>query len=436
MKVKLILCALGLCISLIRAMSGQVASSTTLVGAVTDDSGAVIPNARILAVQDAAKVPYKGVTSGTGDYVLPYVAVGTYTITVEADGFEKQKHTNILIEVNHTVRTDFTLKIGAATNEVTVTSAEPAIATDDASLVQTLSTQAIASQPVVGDDALKLALTTAGVQQSGDVTVGDPPGESFAGPGVRGEQEDVSLDGVTLMNSIHVTVDFPPSPDALQEFSVQTATYSTQYGGNLGIHVNAVSKAGGNDFHGVLTEANQNGYFAAHGRFDKQGSAKHPLNQDRFGGEVDGPVILPWLYNGRKKTFFMFDYQGRRQIAKTAGIYTIVTGPERTGDFSALLTAPKPMTLSDPVDPTCIVGNVMQPRCIDPLALEVLNFMPPLPNLDHRERSIHRADRDGSKVPLLSGRTEKRVAQREISYSERNSLVDDLCETSPGPGIL
>jgi hypothetical protein len=222
-------------------MSGQVASSTTLVGAVTDDSGAVIPNARILAVQDATKMAYKGVTSGTGDYVLPYVAVGTYTITVEADRFEKQKHTNVLVEVNHTVCTDFTLKIGAATNEVTVTSAEPAIATDDASLVQTLSTQAIASQPVVGDYALKLVLKTAGVQQSGDVTVGDPPGESFAGPGVRGEQQDVSLDSVRLMNSIHVTVDFPPSPDALQEFSVQTGTYSTQYGGNLGIHLGSLA---------------------------------------------------------------------------------------------------------------------------------------------------------------------------------------------------
>ncbi len=309
MKLRSIFCTLGLCLTLIRPMMGQVASSTTLVGAVTDASGAVIPSARVVAVQDATKVAYKGVTSGTGDYVLPYVAVGTDTITVEADGFQKQVHTNVLVEVNHTVRSDFALKIGSTTNEVVVSSAsEPAIATDDASLVQTLSTTAIASLPVVGDDALKLALTTAGVQQSGDVTVGDPPGESFAGPGVRGEQQDVSLDGVTLMNSIHVTVDFPPSPDALQEFSVQTGTYSAQYGGHLGIHVNAVSKAGGNDFHGVLTEANQNGYFAAHGRFDKQGNAKNPLNQNQFGGEVDGPVILPWLYNGRKKTFFMFDY--------------------------------------------------------------------------------------------------------------------------------
>jgi hypothetical protein len=416
MKVKLILCALGLCVALIKPMLGQVASSTTLVGAVTDDSGAVIPSARIVAVQDATKVAYKGVTSGTGDYVLPYVAVGTYTITVEADGFEKQVHTNVLVEVNHTVRTDFTLKIGATTNEVTVTSAEPAIATDDASLVQTLSTKAIASLPVVGDDALKLALTTAGVQQSGDVTVGDPPGESFAGPGVRGEQQDVSLDGVTLMNSIHVTVDFPPSPDALQEFSVQTGTYSAQYGGHLGIHVNAVSKAGGNDFHGVLTEANQNGYFAAHGRFDKQGSAKNPLNQSQFGGEVDGPVILPWLYNGRKKTFFMFDYQGRRQIARTAGIYTVMTGPERTGDFSALLTAPKPVTLSDPVDPTCIVGNVIQPRCINPHSLEVLNFMPPLPNLLGVTQNLNYSTSSADPWDQLIGRLDETITEKDRIY--------------------
>ncbi len=381
MKGKLIFCVAGRCMILIRPMWGQVASSTTLVGSVTDASGAVVPGANVIAVQDATKVAFKGVTSGTGDYVLPYVAVGTYTITVQANGFQKLVHTNVLVEVNHTVRTDFVLQMGAVTSEVTVSSAPPAIATDDASLVQTLSTKTIASLPVVGDDALKLALTTAGVQQSGDVTVGDPPGESFAGPGVRGEQQDISLDGVTLMNSIHVTVDFPPSPDALQEFSVQTGTYSAQYGGHLGVHVNAISKAGGNDFHGVITEANQNGFLAAHGRFDQPGTAKNPLNQNQFGGEIGGPVIVPKLYNGRNRTFFMFDYQGRRQIAKTAGIYTVMTGPERSGDFRALLSAPKPVKLSDPVNPACIVGNVIQPQCINPHSLELLNFMPPTPNL-------------------------------------------------------
>jgi hypothetical protein len=381
MKGRSIFSILCLCITLMRPLAAQVASSTTLVGTVTDTSGAAVPGARVVAVQDATKASYKGVTSGTGDYTLPYVAVGTYTITVDAGGFQRVVHTNVSIEVNHTVRSDFALPLGAVTDQVIVSDAPPAIATDDAALVQTLSSTTISSLPVVGHDALQLALTSAGVQLSSNVTVGDPPGEAFAGPGYRGEQQDVSLDGVTLMNSIHVTVDFPPSPDALQEFSVQTGTYSAQYGGHLGIHVNAISKTGGNAFHGVLSEYNQNGLFAAHGRFDLPGTRKNPLNQNQFGGELDGPVIVPKLYNGKNKTFFMFDYQGRREINKTATIFTVMTAPERTGDFTALLTAPHPVTLADPVSSGCIVANVIQPQCISPYAQQLLNFMPPDPNL-------------------------------------------------------
>ena len=252
MKVFLVCCVLGLGVMLSRPALGQVASSTTLVGTVTDSSGALVPGASVVAVQDATKVAYKGRTTSAGAYTLPYVAVGAYTITVEAAGFGKAVHTNVLVEVNQTVRTDFVLQVGSVTNEVTVSSAPPPIATDDAALVQTTSTVAIASLPVAGHDTLKLALTTAGVQQSGDVTVGDPPGESFAGPGTRGEQNDVTLDGVSIMNTLHTTVNFPVSPDAVQEVSVQTGTYSAQYGSYLGVHINAVSKTGGNALHGVL----------------------------------------------------------------------------------------------------------------------------------------------------------------------------------------
>lgn len=389
MKVKFIICSLGVSLILARPALGQVASSTALVGTVTDASGAVIPGASVVAVQDATKVVYRTVSTAKGNYAIPYVAVGTYTITVQFAGFQKVVHSNVSVEVNHTVRTDFSLPPGEVTSQVMVSAAPPAIATDDASLVETLSTNTISSLPVEGHDALQLALTTAGVQLSSNITVGDPPGEQFAGPGYRGEQQDISLDGVTLMNTIHRTVDFPPSPDALQELSVQTGTYSAQYGSYLGIHVNAVTKAGGNTFHGILEEYNQNGYFAAHSRFDLPGTRKNPYNQNQFGGEIDGPVRIPKLYNGKNHTFFMFDYQGRREINKIATVYTVMTKEERTGDFSALLTAPHPVTLSDPLDPTCIVANVIQPRCIDPHAYEVLNFMPPDPNLPGTTQNLN-----------------------------------------------
>src|SRR5258706_12621256 len=132
MKSRFIFCVLGLCAALIRPALGQVASSTTLVGTVTDSSGAVVPGARVVAVHDATKVAYKGQTSSTGNYTLPYVPVGTYTITVDANNFAKSVHTNVLVGVNQSVRTDFALKVGAVSNEVTVSSAPPPIATDDA----------------------------------------------------------------------------------------------------------------------------------------------------------------------------------------------------------------------------------------------------------------------------------------------------------------
>jgi Carboxypeptidase regulatory-like domain/TonB-dependent Receptor Plug Domain len=396
MKGRFIFCVLGLCVALNRPASAQVASSTTLVGTVTDGSGAVVPGASVIAVQDATKVAYKGQSSSTGNYTLPYVAVGTYTLTVEAPSFGKSMHSNVLVEINQTVRTDFVLQVGAVTNEVTVSSAPPPIATDDAALIQTTSTVAIASLPVAGHDTLKLALTTAGVQQSGDVTVGDPPGESFAGPGTRGEQNDVTLDGVTIMNTLHTTVNFPVSPDAIQEVSVQTGTYSAQYGSYLGVHINAVSKTGGNALHGVLHESLRNDVLNAHGRFDQPGTPKNPLRQNQFGAELDGPVVIPKLYNGKNRTFFMFDYQGRRQYSKSSGIYTVMTAAERTGDFSALLTAAKPVKLSDPVNPDCIIANIIQPQCIDPHSLQVLKFMAPPPNLPGLTQNLNLATSSGN----------------------------------------
>ena len=389
-------CFLGLFAVAVRPVAAQVASSTTLVGTVTDSSGAVVAGAAVTAVQEDTKVAYKGVTSSTGSYTLPYVAVGSYTITVEARGFTKAAHANVLVEINQTVRTDFSLTVGSLTSEVRVSGAPPPIATDDAAISQTISTAAISSLPIAGHDTLKLALTNAGVTQSGDVTVGDPPGESFAGPGSRGVQNDVTLDGVTIMNTLHATTDFRISPDAVQEVSIQTGTYSAQYGNYLGVHINAVAKTGGNAFHGVLRESVENDIFNAHGRFDKPGTAKNPLRLNQFGGELDGPVLIPKLYDGRKrKTFFMFDYQGRRQYSKSSGIYTVMTAPERRGDFSALLTAAKPVKLSDPVDPNCIISNVIQSNCIDPHSLQLLNFMAPVPNLPGLTNNLNLATSNG-----------------------------------------
>jgi hypothetical protein len=133
-----------------------------------------------------------------------------------------------------------------------------------------------------------------------------------------------------------------------------------EYGTYLSVHINAISKSGGNQLHGVISEAIRNDAFNTHGRFDAPGSKKTPLRQNQYGAELDGPIVLPRLYNGRDKSFFMFDYQARRQFSSTSQLFTVLTAAERAGDFSASSTH-----LSDPVDPTCIVRNVIQSRCIN-----------------------------------------------------------------------
>lgn len=406
-------CLAGLLALVSRVALAQVATSTTLVGTVTDSTSAVVPNAAVVAIHDSTKVAYKGLTNRTGNYTLPYVNVGTYTISVEAPGFQRAVRKGVVVEMNQTVRADFQLAVGALSSEVTVAAESAPIATDDAAIVQTTGAKAIASLPVAGHDTLKLALTSAGVTQAGDVTVGDPPGESFAGPGTRGVQNDVTLDGVTIMNTLHATTDFRVSPDAIEEVSIQTSTFSAQYGNYLGVHINAVAKSGGNDLHGAFRESVENDILNAHGRFDNPGTPKNPLRQNQFGAELDGPVYIPKLLNGRnRKTFFMFAYQGRRQYSKTAGISTVLTPAERQGDFSALLNAAKPVKLSDPVDPSCIVGNVIQKACINPHSLELLNFMAPPPNLPGLTNNLNVNNSNGNKWDQYMTRIDEAVNEK------------------------
>jgi len=113
----------------------------------------------------------------------------------------------------------------------------------------------------------------------------------------------------------------------------------------------------------------------------------------------------------------MFDYQGRRQYSKNTGLFTVMTAPMRRGDFSELLTASKPVRLSDPVDPGCIVNNVIQPQCVDPHALEVLNFMAPVPNLPGPTQNLSQAVSSGNNWDQYVSRIDETINDRTRLYS-------------------
>src|SRR5580704_15486049 len=221
------------------AAHAQLATTTSLVGTVTDSSGKLIPGAKVTATETRTLDKYNTTTNGQGNYTFEFVRVGVYSITVEQSGFQKVTKTGVIVDIDQTVRTDITLPVGAISQSVTVEATISAIKTDDASVSEILSTRSVAELPLNGRDPMTLAITTPGViQGTKSSATGTPPGEDFNGAGTREIQNSMSLDGISIMNNLITTTPVRPMVESIQELEVQTGTYSAQYGAYLGVHIN------------------------------------------------------------------------------------------------------------------------------------------------------------------------------------------------------
>ena len=155
----------------------QLATTTALVGTVTDSSGQVIPTAKITAVNTGTGDTYTATTTDQGYYNIQFVHTGTYTLTVEKSGFEKLQKTNIIVENNQIVRNDITLTVGSISQSVTIQAEAPVIKTDDAAIAENITTREVNELPLNGRDPMHLAITTPGVIQGQKASNGVPPGE-------------------------------------------------------------------------------------------------------------------------------------------------------------------------------------------------------------------------------------------------------------------
>ncbi len=368
---------LFLCSCLTAAALAQQASITSLVGRVTDANGAAIPSASVTAANGATGESYSATTNVEGLYSLPSVRIGTYTITATAPGFGTLVHDNVLVQINQVVRTDFELPVGQVTEKVTVLAAPPPIATDDASISEVLDTKVVTEIPLNGRDVLRAATITPGViagfkSRTGSSSSG---GEDFIGAGAREVQNSISLDGVSIMSNLISTTTLRPSVDAVEEFQIQTGTYSAEYGTMLGVHLNVITKSGGNDFHGTAFEFLRNADLDARNFFASPTAPKPPFHQNQFGGQLLGPVIIPKLYNGRNKTFFLIGYEGQRQTQSQSSLALVLPVPFRSGDLSAVTTPIKnPFDSFNPFPNNMIPASLLSPQ-----AQKALAYMP-LPN--------------------------------------------------------
>src|SRR5216117_3114071 len=279
----------------------QLASQTALVGTVTDSGGLVVPGAQVVAVNTGTRDTYEATTNAEGYYNIQFVRTGTYEISVSVQGFRPFTATGVEVGNNQVVRTNVVLQVGGVNETITVAGTSPIIDTDSAKISQTIGERAVVDLPLSGRNVWNLASTTPGVlgAVTGDI------GMNFRGAGQREIQNSLSLDGINSTANLLAATSMRPIADAVEEIQVQTGSTSAEYGSYLGVHINVVTKSGTNAPNGSLFEFFQDDALDQRGWFENRVNPKNPRHRDQFGAQMDGPMVLPKVYSGRNKTFFM-----------------------------------------------------------------------------------------------------------------------------------
>jgi hypothetical protein len=325
---------------------------STISGQVTDPSGSAIASARIVAVEKNTGARYETNSQGSGQYTLPFLPPGPYSLTAEVQGFKKHVQESITVTTNQRISLDITMQLGSQVESITVSADVAMLQTASASVGQVISESQISVLPMNGRTPLTLAQLSYGVTPSSDPRFTRPfdnAGPSgFSMGGGQARSNELLLDGAPDMTR-NRRVAYNPPVDAVQEIKVEAFQPDAAYGNTGGGTVNVVMKGGTNDFHGSLYEFHQNNALKATPFFtNAAGRAKPVTRFNQYGLTVGGPVILPKIFNGRNRLFFFFGSEGIRQSEPEPTFSTVPTEAQRGGNFSQLLNVGSSYQIYDP----------------------------------------------------------------------------------------
>ena len=359
--------SLGLVLLLTTSAWAQLASQTALVGTVTDSGGLVVPGAQVVAVNLGTKDTYESTTNAEGYYDIQFARPGRYEITVTMSGFQTFKATGVELSTNQVVRTNATLQVGQLTESVQVEAAAQVLNTDRATVSETIGERAIVELPLVNRNVWSLASTTPGVLTGNNSDIG----LSFRGAGQREIQNSLSLDGINSSANLLAATSMRPIAEAVTEIQVQTGSTSAEYGSYLGVHINVVTKSGTNNLHGSVFHFQQDDSLDERGYFDNPALPKNPRTRKQFGAQFDGPVVIPKLYDGRNRTFFMGAFEGIRAEGLSSPTASVPTALMRQGNFSEVSTP-----IRNPFTGQPFAGNIIPSSMFSPVALKLLELYP------------------------------------------------------------
>lgn len=397
--------------------SGLMAQGTSgrILGRVSDPSGAVLNGVKVTATNEATGVGRDAGTNGSGDYVFPDLAVGTYTLSFDLSGFKRAVRRSIALDINQIITLNMTMQLGQTQEVVDVTSEAPLVDTTSTQLGAVMDDRQVANLPLNSRDTYQLLQLQPGVMStigsSNTLIYGsDSPGAVSVNGG-RGRANNFSVNGGDANDLFANLPTVQPTPDSIQEFRVLTNTFDAEYGRNSGSVVNVVTKSGTNQMHGDMYEFFRNKVLNAN-NFCLTGAeglpcTKPQFNQNQFGGTLGGPIV-------KNNSFFFVSYEGRRIrqgiLSPSVTVPTAAERPSATqpfADFSDIggfdTQNPGSAVLSNPqlldnrpgcdqavgfpggITPgtpytTLFPNNRIPLPCMDATAVDLLQLVPVAPN--------------------------------------------------------
>src|SRR5262252_7889657 len=318
--------------------AASYAQTATLVGTVTDPSGAVMPNVNVTVTNPATGWTRTIPTNDAGQYVVADVQIGHYNIKAEASGFKVAEQKDVNVQVGDRLRIDFQMTVGTSSETVTVEANTIAVQADSGELSNVITSQQVSQIAVNGRSIYQLAALTPGASSQITGYVNTPVGgdANVALNGLRQNHNIYLLDGGENDDRGGAGgMSIAPSSDAIAEFRALTSNYSADYGLSSAGTMTMVLKSGTNTLHASAWEFNRNDYFDAQNFF----RPKAQLRLNVFGFNVGGPVTLGKLYNSdRKKTFFFYNMEWRRLVQGGATKQLVPATTTYGGDLSSIAT--------------------------------------------------------------------------------------------------
>ena len=366
----------------------------TLTGRVVDEQAAALPGVTVVATHIATGTKSESVTDGSGLYTFPLLPPGDYSVSAELTGFARTLRDRVPLGAGQRVPIDLTLKVGSFNETITVAAERTLLQTATASLGLSIEATQIESLPMSGRAPSSLVKLAGGVADLTSPTTNTRPFDNagtsnFAIGGGQTRTSDLLLDGGPNMARDR-RISYNPPADIVQEVTVETFQSDAAFGNTQSGTVNIITKGGTNEFRGAAGYYTQPSELAGTNFFTKRAGGKDPPYKYKQGGfTVGGPVVIPRLFNGRNKVFWILSYDNIRAQYAGPTLTTVPTAAMRRGDFSELLALGDIYRIYDPMTGVAVgqrrqrqpfPNNVIPTDRLSPVALAYLNYYP-LPNV-------------------------------------------------------